>query len=77
MVRDNGPGISQAKLDAFNRGVGLSNTRSRLLHLYPDAHRFEFHEPSDGGLAVTIEIPVDADRADLEAAPAPNMESVA
>jgi two-component system LytT family sensor kinase len=77
MVRDNGPGLTQAKLDAFNHGVGLSNTRSRLLHLYPDSHRFEFHEPSDGGLAVTIEIPVGPDQSDLEQAPVPNMESVA
>jgi two-component system, LytTR family, sensor kinase len=77
MVRDNGPGLSEANLDALNRGVGLSNTRSRLLHLYPDAHRFEFHEPSDGGLAVTIEIPVGVDDAGEEPAPVPNMESVA
>ena len=77
MVRDNGPGLSQAKLEAFNHGVGLSNTRSRLMHLYPDQHRFEFHEPSDGGLAVTIEIPVGADAADVDQAQMPNMESVA
>lgn len=77
MVRDNGSGLSPAKLDAFNRGVGVSNTRSRLEHLYPGAHRFEFHEPSDGGLAVTIEMPVAADP-DARREPAvPNMESVA
>jgi LytS/YehU family sensor histidine kinase len=76
MVRDNGPGLSKAKLDAFNQGVGVSNTRSRLEHLYPGAHKFEFHEPSDGGLAVTIEIP--AGRLEDAAEPAPsNMESVA
>lgn len=76
MVRDNGPGLPKAKLDAFNRGVGLSNTRSRLQHLYPDAHRFEFHEPSDGGLAVTIEIPVTGDDTET-AGEAATMESVA
>src|SRR5919106_582008 len=27
MVRDNGPGLPAAKLEAFNRGVGVSNTR--------------------------------------------------
>jgi hypothetical protein len=47
------------------------------MHLYPDQHRFEFHEPSDGGLAVTIEIPVGADAADVDQAQMPNMESVA
>jgi signal transduction histidine kinase len=78
MVRDNGPGLTQAKLDAFNHGVGLSNTRSRLEHLYPGAHRFEFHEPSDGGLAVTIEIPVAGEAADAgEGAGPTTMESVA
>ena len=74
MVRDNGPGLSKAKLDAFNQGVGVSNTRSRLEHLYPGAHKFDFHEPSDGGLAVTIEIP--AGEEPRHAADA-NMESVA
>jgi two-component system LytT family sensor kinase len=79
MVRDNGPGLSKAKLEAFNHGVGLSNTRSRLQHLYPGNHRFDFHEPSDGGLAVTIEIPVDEDTDSDEAQPGAiaNMESVA
>ena len=78
MVRDNGPGLSsQAKLDAFNRGVGVSNTRSRLEHLYPGAHRFEFHEPSDGGLAVTLEIPVTGDVDEARENPSSKMESVA
>ena len=78
MVRDNGPGLSSpAKLDAFNGGVGVSNTRSRLEHLYPGAHRFEFHQPSDGGLAVTIEIPAgDGDERASDNAVS-NMESVA
>jgi two-component system, LytTR family, sensor kinase len=77
MVRDNGAGLSKAKLDAFNLGVGVSNTRSRLEHLYPGNHRFEFHEPSDGGLAVTIEIPANADLDEAHPSEAPNMESVA
>jgi signal transduction histidine kinase len=78
MVRDNGPGLSsQAKLDAFNKGVGVSNTRSRLEHLYPGAHKFEFHEPSDGGLAVTLEIPVTADVDNAHENRSSNMESVA
>jgi signal transduction histidine kinase len=79
MVRDNGPGLPAAKLEAFNRGVGVSNTRSRLEHLYPGAHRFEFHQPSDGGLAVTIEIPADSDDDTLDdhEAAASSMESVA
>lgn len=59
-VQDNGPGLSKAKREALNTGVGLSNTRSRLETLYPDRYRFEFSEPPGGGLAVTIAIPYDA-----------------
>jgi two-component system, LytTR family, sensor kinase len=79
MVRDNGPGLPAAKLDALNKGVGVSNTRSRLQHLYPGTHKFEFHQPSDGGLAVTIEIPAgtDGNREDEHEADASSMESVA
>jgi signal transduction histidine kinase len=77
MVRDNGAGLPKAKLDAFNHGVGLSNTRSRLEHLYPGNHRFEFHEPSDGGLAVTIEIPAAAETDEERPSEAGSMESVA
>jgi LytS/YehU family sensor histidine kinase len=56
-VRDTGPGLPAATLSALNTGVGLTNTRSRLEELFPGRHRFEFHEPADGGLAVEIVIP--------------------
>jgi len=45
-------------LTDFNRGVGLSNTRSRLDHLYGSLHRFEFRQPAGGGLLVLIAIPM-------------------
>ncbi|HEY6362551.1 MAG TPA: histidine kinase [Vicinamibacterales bacterium] len=57
LVRDTGPGLSAATLSALNTGVGLTNTRSRLEELFPGRHRFEFHEPPEGGLAVKIRIP--------------------
>jgi two-component system, LytTR family, sensor kinase len=58
VVRDDGFGLPADALDAFNTGgVGLSNTRSRLEHLYPGRHRFEFLKPAGGGLAVTVLIP--------------------
>jgi two-component system, LytTR family, sensor kinase len=57
-VCDNGVGMSAARLSDFNRGVGLTNTRSRLQHLYGSHHRFEFRQPSDGGLSVVIAIPL-------------------
>ena len=57
-VQDNGVGLSAARLTDFNRGVGLSNTRSRLEHLYGSLHRFEFRQPAEGGLLVVIAIPM-------------------
>lgn len=57
-VQDNGVGLSAARLTDFNRGVGLSNTRSRLEHLYGSLHRFEFRQPAEGGLLVLIAIPM-------------------
>jgi two-component system LytT family sensor kinase len=57
VVRDNGLGLSTDAMNSFKTGVGLSNTRSRLQHLYGDRHRLEFHTPPGGGLAVTIDIP--------------------
>ncbi len=57
-VQDNGVGMSAARLSDFNRGVGLSNTRSRLEHLYGSLHRFEFRRPAEGGLLVSIAVPL-------------------
>lgn len=58
-VRDDGVGLSEARLTDFNRGVGLANTRSRLQHLYGSTHRFEFRQPPGGGLSVLIAIPIE------------------
>jgi two-component system, LytTR family, sensor kinase len=57
-VKDNGVGLSAARLTDFNRGIGLGNTRSRLQHLYGSSHRFEFRQPPDGGLSVLIAFPL-------------------
>jgi len=57
-VKDNGLGLSAARLTDFNRGVGLANTRSRLQHLYGSSHRFEFRQPAGGGLSVLVAIPL-------------------
>ncbi|MGE0362388.1 MAG: sensor histidine kinase [Vicinamibacterales bacterium] len=79
-VRDDGVGVPAAKLSDLEQGVGLSNTRSRLVHLYGDHHRFEVRRPAGGGLSVVIAIPVDevateASEADIRASEA--MEGVA
>ncbi len=78
-VRDDGVGVPQAALAELSHGVGLSNTRSRLAHLYGDRHRFTVSRPAGGGLSVAIEIPVDdvATEAEAEAIGTDEMEGVA
>ena len=76
-VRDNGVGLTN---DAFHKGVGLTNTRSRLEHLYGDRYRFECHTPPGGGLLVTVVIPFSAEGTAQSLALGPDrsdMESVA
>jgi two-component system LytT family sensor kinase len=58
-VRDDGVGVPASALNELTHGVGLSNTRSRLAHLYGDRHRFTVSRPPGGGLSVVTAIPVD------------------
>ena len=55
-VKDNGLGISSNK-DKTSGGIGLSNTRARLQHLYGEAHKFELNEPSEGGVLISLTVP--------------------
>lgn len=55
-VRDSGYGVEPERLRALNGGVGLSNTRARLKHLFPSTHTFGFANVADG-FSVTVEIP--------------------
>ena len=54
-VEDNGSGA--ATLTPTREGIGLSNTRARLLQLYGQAQKMEFRQVPEGGLAVEIELP--------------------
>jgi two-component system LytT family sensor kinase len=56
-VTDTGDGAPPDRLHALNDGVGLSNTRARLKHLYGDDHRFTFANRKEGGFQVSISIP--------------------
>jgi len=68
-VADTGPGLQTNESDQrlsgitfdggeqVSTGVGLANIRDRLGQAYGSTHRFEIHEPPEGGFAVTIEIP--------------------
>lgn len=58
-VRDDGVGVDRSRLSDLEHGVGLSNTRSRLTHLYGSRHRFLVTSPPEGGLTVQIDIPVE------------------
>src|SRR2546426_1582812 len=56
-VSDNGPGLPEAEVAPSREGVGLSNTRSRLSHLYGANHQFELTPASGGGLEARLLIP--------------------
>ena len=56
-VRDDGVGLSGRALDALEKGIGLSNTRSRLECLYGRNYRLEF-STGGRGLAVRIVLPM-------------------
>ena len=56
-VRDDGPGMDEARKETAFNGIGLSNTRARLDKLYGAAHSFHLSSPDGGGTQVTITIP--------------------
>src|SRR5256885_1205685 len=57
-VRDNGPGLNSERKGRNGGGLGIANTRARLLELYGASHRFELtNAPPPGGAVATIEIP--------------------
>lgn len=59
-LRDSGDGVQPAVLEMLNRGIGLSNTRARLEHLYPGRYSLIF--ANEGGFVVTIRIPFAVDQ---------------
>jgi len=54
-VADNGAGISAEGLK--REGIGVANTRARLIELYGDRQKFELVNGPEGGLCVRITIP--------------------
>jgi two-component system LytT family sensor kinase len=52
-VRDDGPGLAPGA----PQGVGLSNTRARLEHLYGDAQSLALADDPAGGVRVTVVAP--------------------
>lgn len=55
-VRDSGDGVDEGSLSTATSGVGLSNTRARLQHLYPGDHKLALGTTADG-FSVTVDLP--------------------
>jgi ligand-binding sensor domain-containing protein/anti-sigma regulatory factor (Ser/Thr protein kinase) len=53
-ICDDGPGLPERAKE----GVGLSNTRARLKQLYGANQRFAYANRSEGGVCVTLELPL-------------------
>jgi two-component system LytT family sensor kinase len=57
-VADTGSGLGAAQSgEVFGRGVGLSNIRDRLTHLYGANQTFEIANRATGGAEVTLRLP--------------------
>jgi two-component system, LytTR family, sensor kinase len=59
-VGDTERGVPAGELPRVKEGVGLSNTRARLEHLYPGRHGLTVASPASGGFAVTLAVPYGA-----------------
>jgi LytS/YehU family sensor histidine kinase len=57
-VDDDGAGFDAGDDELLREGVGLRNTRARLLHLYGDAASLDLVDVPTGGVSVRIAIPV-------------------
>lgn len=68
-VSDNGLGIPNGAADSLREGVGLSNTRSRLRHLYGSECRMEISNAPAGGAVISLGIPWHATAGDLSVHP--------
>src|SRR5262249_53940499 len=63
-----GDGVGEKPRADHRDGVGLGNTRARLVSLYGNDHRFEAGGSPGGGFAVRVEIPFRTDAAPKESA---------
>ncbi len=58
-VSDTGSGLGEIDPSrVFGRGVGLSNIRDRLTHLYGDGQQFSISNRPSGGAEVTLRVPL-------------------
>jgi two-component system, LytTR family, sensor kinase len=63
IVSDTGPGLQASAPDPkLSTGVGMANTRERLLQAYGEEQRFDHYVRSGGGFEVVIELPYQDER---------------
>jgi two-component system, LytTR family, sensor kinase len=58
-VTDDGPGPKANGNGNGRHGVGLSNTRERLAHLYGSRHKFDLSAGAEGGAVATVAVPME------------------
>lgn len=65
IVRDNGIGMSQEKIDSLNnssdKSVGVPATRERIRTLYGNKSEFIIENNKEGGIKITIKLPWEAE----------------
>ena len=60
-LSDNGPGLGNGHKNKKSCGVGLQNTRERLLQLYGENQAFTLAPNDPNGLVITINIPYETE----------------
>lgn len=59
LIKDNGPGINDDfPIDYKGKGIGIKNTKERLNKLYGNQASINFENIKDGGLLITLKIPL-------------------
>ena len=54
---------SELRAGSFIQGFGIASTRSRLKQLYGSDHHFDVQDIPDGGLLVTLDLPIRSEEA--------------
>lgn len=57
IVTDNGPGLPVGQTTFQREGIGLSNTRSRLHHLYGECQSVQLRQAKPEGIEVLVSLP--------------------